>query len=393
MIKMWNMGMYTDFDSNLSHYSRDPILVVFYETYMFVLQIILLNMLIALMAESNDRVRSIAKLVAQFERAKLILRWERRLASMSKSKSCGASFIRVLAGFPSGRGASAMENIFPKWLHVLMPAENGKNGHAAGLSGDALAEEALKVAQTNLEKGNENHEKLARALATNNEETRRLSAVLVDTQEKHGNMLRELSRDIQLIRGSRRGILQGFQERLSSPMSSVHRSPPGSRSASIEPKRKGASDQGSASSNSWLSNMFGPGKETDESESKREKAAPSEASKPVPKPEPKPEPKPSPIRWFFESSSAGVRLESKKRSMPVPEPQRLQPSPTNPSKVIGDLLQSCARQQVAPQRSPVESATHHMISSSITRISRLLSLSCGSISSRARTQNARACSG
>ena len=120
-----------------------------------------------------------------------------------------------------------------------MPAENGKNAHSVGLSGDALAEEALKVAQTNLEKGNENHEKLARALATNNEETRRLSALLVDTQEKHGNMLRELSRDIQLIRGSRRGILQGFQERLSSPMSSVHRSPTGSRSASIEPKRKG----------------------------------------------------------------------------------------------------------------------------------------------------------
>lgn len=344
MIKMWNMGMYTDFDSNLSHHSRDPILGVFYETYMFVLQIILLNMLIALMAESNDRVRSIAKLVAQFERAKLILRWERRLASMSKSKSCGASFIRVLAGFPSGRGASAIENIFPKWLHVLMPAENGKNAHSVGLSGDALAEEALKVAQTNLEKGNENHEKLARALATNNEETRRLSALLVDTQEKHGNMLRELSRDIQLIRGSRRGILQGFQERLSSPMSSVHRSPTGSRSASIEPKRKGASDQGSASSNSWLSNMFGPGKETDESETKREKAAPSEASKPEPKPEPKQEPKPEPNPVGSSNPAVpGVRLESKKRSMPVPEPlKRLQPSPTNPSKVIGDLLQSCA---------------------------------------------------
>ena len=79
-----------------------------------------------LMAESNDRVRQISKLVAQFERAKLILQWERRLSSMPHSKSRLSACMRFLSGFPSGRGKQTATKIFPKWLHVLMPADHGR---------------------------------------------------------------------------------------------------------------------------------------------------------------------------------------------------------------------------------------------------------------------------
>ena len=95
-------GMYTDFDSNLSHHSRGPILVVFYETYMFVLQIILLNMLIALMAESNDGCDHLPS-----SSHSLSAPADSTLGTPAgqhvKSKSCGASFIRVLAGFARPR--------------------------------------------------------------------------------------------------------------------------------------------------------------------------------------------------------------------------------------------------------------------------------------------------
>ena len=128
MINMINMGLYTDVDVKLAHHTRSWILQVLSQIYMFVVQILLLNMLIALMAESNDRVRAISKLVAQYERAKLILHWERRLSHISDSRS--ASIWRLLAGLPSGIGQHSFERIFPRWLHVLLPA--GSDGGSEG---------------------------------------------------------------------------------------------------------------------------------------------------------------------------------------------------------------------------------------------------------------------
>ena len=50
IIKMVNMGLYTDMDSKITYHTRDPIITILTELYMFIVQIILLNMLIALMA-------------------------------------------------------------------------------------------------------------------------------------------------------------------------------------------------------------------------------------------------------------------------------------------------------------------------------------------------------
>ena len=64
-----NMGLYTDIDKKLIHHERTALAHILYHLYMLVVQVVLLNMLIAIMAESNDNVRSVARLVAQFERA------------------------------------------------------------------------------------------------------------------------------------------------------------------------------------------------------------------------------------------------------------------------------------------------------------------------------------
>lgn len=39
IVRMINMGLYTDMDSKLTYLTRDPILVVLYEIYMFVVQV------------------------------------------------------------------------------------------------------------------------------------------------------------------------------------------------------------------------------------------------------------------------------------------------------------------------------------------------------------------
>jgi len=253
MIKMLNMGLYTDVDPRLSYHTRDFILVFLYELYMFMVQIILLNMLIALMAESNDRVRSIAKLVAQFERAKLILQWERRLTNMPHSHSHSARLYRFFSGLPSGKGKRAAERIFPKWLHVLVPADHKNKSMGGGKSGDALAEEALKVAHKAFERAEEQHQKLTRELKTNNEETKRLATLLVETQEKHGNLLRDIARDVGGNGGRKSRTLHKIGDFMRD------NTPDWSRSPSEEPSEV-RSDSGQRSKG-WLAGLFGEQKD------------------------------------------------------------------------------------------------------------------------------------
>ena len=57
MIKMLNMGLYTDMDSKLVYHTRDWPLTVLYQIYMFTIQIILLNMLIALMNSTHTELK------------------------------------------------------------------------------------------------------------------------------------------------------------------------------------------------------------------------------------------------------------------------------------------------------------------------------------------------
>ena len=74
-LTMLNIGLYTYYDSSTFHRERRFLLLV-YHLYMLLTQIILLNMLIAVMSESHTREFKQAELVALSGRAKLILEYE-----------------------------------------------------------------------------------------------------------------------------------------------------------------------------------------------------------------------------------------------------------------------------------------------------------------------------
>ena len=391
---MLNMGLYTDVDSRLSYHTRDFILVFLYQIYMFMVQIILLNMLIALMAESNDRVRSIAKLVAQFERAKLILQWERRLTNMPHSHSHSARLFRFFSGLPSGKGKRAAERIFPKWLHVLVPADHKNKNQAGGKTGDALAEEALKVAHKSFARAEERHQKLSRALRTNNEETKRLTTLLVETQEKHSNLLRDIARDVSSNRGRTNRIGDFMRDRARdwsrSPSASNESTSRGTSEvppqAPPQPKPGGgagaAQQQQQQPSKGWLAGLFNA-QTVEESEganagSSRQQTADSKRRVSLQHPpavrlnDP---PLPGKGAGTAVSASAaspkapaagpmvpsiGVQvadLQKKALKVPIPDPlPRAKPSPANPSKVVKEMLSKCK---------PVNLDVAHRIASSI----------------------------
>jgi len=131
-----NMGLYTFLDpSPLRPYLA---VVVFYEAFMVAVQIILLNLLIAIMSESHSRVRTNSQLVAVYERANLVLEQEmmvvtggsgasqaQRLAVSGQRCShrcCGLPlFVRKL--LERLRTRKSEEQVMPKWLHVLLYQE------------------------------------------------------------------------------------------------------------------------------------------------------------------------------------------------------------------------------------------------------------------------------
>merc|ERR1719238_2036738 len=73
-----NMGLYTYYDGDALSLERHAQVLVLYQIFMFMTQIVLLNMIIAIMAESFNKVRDVARYVALFERAQCILQWEHK---------------------------------------------------------------------------------------------------------------------------------------------------------------------------------------------------------------------------------------------------------------------------------------------------------------------------
>ena len=143
--------------------------------FTFVLQVMLLNLLIAIMSDTHSRVHHVSQLVALYERAKLVLEQEHELkldhvtsrpaAAMAAASRAAAS--RAGGGAQLGkrgaplsawlerrrRAASALacdaqrllfghtpevERATPRWLHVLMPAEQTSER-------DGASEEARQI--------------------------------------------------------------------------------------------------------------------------------------------------------------------------------------------------------------------------------------------------------
>jgi len=99
---------------------HEPTVLAFYFPYMIVVQVVLLNLLIAIMGSSHTTIGNDAALVARYQRARLIVRLEQAVKwkPFDSSRYLGALFrgLRSLF-FPTVKE----KHICPKWLHVLTP--------------------------------------------------------------------------------------------------------------------------------------------------------------------------------------------------------------------------------------------------------------------------------
>ena len=78
--------------------------------------------------------------------------------------------MRFMAGFPSASGPRAAAQIFPKWLHVLMPSQN--NTSDENESAQALA--ALRSLQAESKEAKKDYGKMNKAIENNSNEASQL---------------------------------------------------------------------------------------------------------------------------------------------------------------------------------------------------------------------------
>jgi len=137
-----NMGLYSVFKEPpmKSHWQ----VIIIFEIFMLGVQIVLLNLLIAIMTETHTRLRNVSKLVAHFERAKMVLEEEQKLSPKSLYPEDGqAANSEELGDLEDGKGGilgvlgraishvtgacsskvPTVDEAAPRWLHVLLPAE------------------------------------------------------------------------------------------------------------------------------------------------------------------------------------------------------------------------------------------------------------------------------
>ena len=88
--------------------------------------VVLLNMIIAVMSESVAQAREVSQLVAMFERAKVVLTWEKRWRRSRKSRWSLNRLVHWCLGKRHDR-----QTPFPRWLHVLAPADTAAQQPAA----------------------------------------------------------------------------------------------------------------------------------------------------------------------------------------------------------------------------------------------------------------------
>jgi len=119
-----NMGLYGHLDDGtmLLVHESTPIML-FFALYMFVVHLVLLNLLIAIMQFSYSRSIAESQLVAKYRRARLVLEQEGGLS----------------------QSGEAYEARHPRWLHVLMPAE--EDGES-DLFGKSLGSELEQIQST-----------------------------------------------------------------------------------------------------------------------------------------------------------------------------------------------------------------------------------------------------
>ena len=144
-----NLGLYGYFDDTVFSTKRRFLLAV-YEIYMMVVQVIFLNLLIAVMSESHSRVSGQSELVALCGRAKLILEYEleeygSEMKGRKKQQLLQQQLTEALIGtaqavaehveeLQTSKAAAAAakehrdllrrQRVCPRWLHVLVPSND-----------------------------------------------------------------------------------------------------------------------------------------------------------------------------------------------------------------------------------------------------------------------------
>ena len=147
---MLNIGLYTFYDENIFNYKRNGLLLFLYQIYMLFIQIIMLNLIIAVMSESHHRVSEQSDLVALYQRATLILEHENakvaKIASLRASaKAIPGKIDDALVRYMTDKAMHELGCVCPRWLHVLMPAEHQRD------DGGVQAEELKQLREMRLE--------------------------------------------------------------------------------------------------------------------------------------------------------------------------------------------------------------------------------------------------
>ena len=122
-----DMGLYgTSIDALVMH---EPRILTLYFPFMLIVQVVMLNLLIAIMSSSHARIGTSAALVARYQRAKLIVKLEPPPSSWKVDASAAKAA-------PTARSARAWlrqllrhllqgdpdDHPCPRWLHVLRPS-------------------------------------------------------------------------------------------------------------------------------------------------------------------------------------------------------------------------------------------------------------------------------
>ena len=119
-------------------------------------------MIIAIMGESNAKAREGAYNIALCERAKVILIWERNFLKRQRSK-----FRRVLKRCLPRCLQWKEQKPFPRWLHVLRPAEHSRDGQEEReeVTLDSIREQMEQLTSTMNEKVETLSKKMDNSLA------------------------------------------------------------------------------------------------------------------------------------------------------------------------------------------------------------------------------------
>ena len=138
----FNMGLYAAFDARALKLNWQIVLV--FEGFMVIVQVVLFNLLIAIMADTHHRVREQSQLVALYQRSILVLEEEQAVRRQLKNTPLSTRLLRKIFG-----KAADLPQIYPRWLHVILPnVESNDGGSKDGAAAAAMEERGAADAST-----------------------------------------------------------------------------------------------------------------------------------------------------------------------------------------------------------------------------------------------------